>query len=73
MSDNPYRLPRTASPSRYDLVLAPDLESATFTGSVEVAVDVYRAVDELVCNAVDLAVAEAWVVVGGGLRRGAEV
>ncbi len=65
MSDNPYRLPRTASPSRYDLVLAPDLESATFTGSVDVAVDVHRAVDELVCNAVDLEIDEAWVGVGG--------
>src|SRR5215213_1334815 len=64
VSDNPYRLPRTATPSRYDLLLAPDLNAATFAGSVDVAVDVHRAVDELVCNAVDLEVDEAWVTVG---------
>jgi aminopeptidase N len=72
VSDNPDRLPRTASPSRYDLVLAPDLEAATFTGSVDVAVDVHRPVDELVCNAVDLEIDEAWVDVRGE-RLDAEV
>ncbi len=65
MSDNPYRLPRTATPSRYDLVLAPDLDAATFTGTVDVSLQVLSATDELICNAVDLEVDAAWVSVGG--------
>ncbi len=49
-----YRLPRTVVPSRYDLVLEPDLEAATFSGSAEVQVDVHERVDEIVVNALDL-------------------
>ncbi len=49
-----YRLPRTAIPSRYDLVLEPDLAAATFSGSADIAVTVHEAVTEIVLNAVDL-------------------
>lgn len=65
MSDNPYRLPRTAAPTRYDLLLVPDLATATFAGTVDVALDVTTATDELVCNAVDLEIDGAWVSVAG--------
>jgi len=54
VSDNPYRLPRTAAPTRYDLVLEPDLDTATFAGRVDVALDVRPGTDELVCNAVEI-------------------
>ena len=37
---NPYRLASTVVPSDYRLELAPDLEAATFTGSVEIDVEV---------------------------------
>jgi puromycin-sensitive aminopeptidase len=49
-----YRLPRTVVPRRYDLVLEPDLEAVTFTGSEVVTVDVTEPVDEIVLNAADL-------------------
>ena len=34
--DRRYRLPRTVVPSRYDLVLEPDLAAATFAGTVAI-------------------------------------
>ena len=49
-----YRLPRTVVPHRYDLVLEPDLEAATFAGSETVTLEVVEPVDEIVLNAVDL-------------------
>jgi puromycin-sensitive aminopeptidase len=51
-----YRLPRTVVPRRYDLVLEPDLDEATFTGNEAVVVEVLENVDEIVLNAIDLEV-----------------
>ena len=62
MTDNPHRLPRTARPTRYDLVLEPDLDAATFRGTVEIAVDVLEPVAELVLNAAELVIRSASVV-----------
>ena len=56
-----YRLPRTVVPTRYDLVLEPDLGSATFSGTVEIEIDVHERVDEIVVNALDLAIDQATV------------
>ena len=64
--DNPYRLPRTVLPLRYELHLRPDLPSSSFEGSVDIAVSVTEATDDVVLNAVDLEVDEAWVTCGGG-------
>ena len=58
---DPYRLPRSAVPVRYDVELTPDLPAATFAGRVEIQVDVVEAVDELVLNAVELDVSEVRV------------
>ena len=52
---DPYRLPRTVVPSRYDLRLEPDLAAATFAGRVEIAVDVHEPVEEIVLNAAECA------------------
>jgi puromycin-sensitive aminopeptidase len=60
-SYDPFRLPRTALPSRYDLVLEPDLATATFTGEVTIAIDVAQQVGELVLNANELDVHAATV------------
>jgi puromycin-sensitive aminopeptidase len=49
-----YRLPRTVVPRRYDLVLDPDLEAETFSGSETVEVEVRERVDEIVLNAAEL-------------------
>ena len=49
-----YRLPRTVIPSRYGLVLEPDLAAGTFVGTEDIAVAVHEPVTEIVMNAVDL-------------------
>jgi puromycin-sensitive aminopeptidase len=49
-----HRLPRTVTPSRYELRLEPDLGAATFAGDVVVHVDVHEPVDEVVLNAIEL-------------------
>ena len=56
MTDDPYRLPRTVVPSRYDLVLEPDLAAASFLGRVDIALDVTEAVERLVLNADELGI-----------------
>ena len=53
---DPYRLPRTVVPSRYDLRLEPDLTTFAFTGSETVTVSVVEPVTEIWVNAVDLSV-----------------
>jgi puromycin-sensitive aminopeptidase len=53
MSD-PYRLPRTVVPSRYELTLAPDLTTATYTGEETITVTLHEPTAEVVLNAVDL-------------------
>ena len=70
---DPYRLPRTVVPSHYDLTLVPDLGAATFTGTVAVTVDVADEVDEVVLNALELTIAEAWLENPEGIRRNATV
>src|SRR5215212_3330153 len=59
--DDPYRLPPGAVPSRYDVVLEPDLDAGTFRGEVDIAVGVTEPVAELVLNAVDLEIDAAAV------------
>ena len=61
---DPFRLPRTVIPSRYQLTLRPDLDAATFSGSVHVALTVQEATDTVVLNAIELEIDEAVVVVG---------
>jgi puromycin-sensitive aminopeptidase len=56
---DPYRLPRTVVPSRYDLRLEPDLAAATFAGRAEITVTVNEPVEVIVLNAAELAISEA--------------
>ncbi len=51
---DPYQLPRNAIPSRYDLTLQPDLQAATFTGSVIIALEVTEPTDAIWLNAAEL-------------------
>ena len=55
-ADDLYRLPRHSAPSRYDLTLRPDLESATFTGEVTIALITSESTDALVLNAIELGI-----------------
>ena len=62
VSLDPHRLPRHALPSRYDVTLRPDLDSATFTGTARVAVEVVTDDESaLVLNAADLGIASVAV------------
>jgi puromycin-sensitive aminopeptidase len=61
MAPDRHRLPGNASPSRYELLLTPDVEQGTFSGIVAISLAVTATSDELVCNALDLAIDEAWV------------
>jgi puromycin-sensitive aminopeptidase len=63
-----HRLPRTVVPGRYALTMEPDLDAATFRGSEDVTVDVVEPVTEVVLNAVDLTVDEAWLIAADGSR-----
>ena len=64
--EDPYRLPRTVIPSRYDLTIRPDLGQAMFSGSVDVALIVERPVERVVLNAVDLEIDEGWLAYDDG-------
>jgi len=56
---DPYRLPRIAVPSRYELRLEPDLEAFTFTGTCSTTLDVEHDTDVLVLNAIELELSDA--------------
>lgn len=48
------RLPKFATPKRYDIRLKPDLDSCIFNGIVSIDVDVVSSTKYLVLNAADL-------------------
>jgi puromycin-sensitive aminopeptidase len=68
-----FRLPRSVVPRRYDLVLEPDLDAATFSGSEDVQVEVRERVDTIVLNADELEISAGWLERGGGRIAIAEV
>ena len=51
---SPYRLPRTVLPSKYAVSLSPDLDKASFTGSVTISAEAAQTVNEIVLNAIEL-------------------
>ncbi len=61
MSPDPYRLPRQTRPERYDIRLEPDLEAASFAGTVTIAVTTDEAADVFVLNAAELEIASCRV------------
>ncbi len=63
-SEADYRLPRTVIPTHYEITLEPDLEEATFTGSVVIDVEVTEPVTDVVLNAIELDIESASIVVG---------
>src|SRR3954468_15230342 len=61
VSDNPYRLPQTVVPSRYRLMLEPDLAGATFSGTVSIDVTARDSVDLVKLNVAELDIASVRV------------
>ncbi len=59
MSPNPYRLPRTVLPSRYELRLEPDLEAFTFTGEESIDLEIIEATDTVVLNTLEIEIDHA--------------
>jgi puromycin-sensitive aminopeptidase len=51
---DPYRLPRTVVPQRYDLRLEPDLAAGSFQGEVTIAVTIAEPTSEIILNAIEL-------------------
>ena len=65
---NPFRLPRTVTPSRYDLTISPDLPSRSFVGRVTIELAVHEPLAQIVCNAAEITVHQAWAVDATGTR-----
>ena len=61
-----YRLPRTITPSRYDIELRVDPIAPTFEGTVDIAVTAHESVGEIVLNANDMTIHTATVVTANG-------
>ncbi len=53
---DPYRLPRSVRPSRYELRLEPDLAAATFSGMATITLTVESATTTVLLNAIELEV-----------------
>lgn len=58
---DPYRLGKNVVPERYDVELTPDLDAASFAGSVTIATSVAEATGTIVLNAVELDILSATV------------
>ena len=67
-TEQPHRLPRTVVPSRYDLTLEPDLDTGTFDGAIEVALEILEPVTEIVLNANELRLEDATLTAADGSK-----
>lgn len=71
---NPHRLPRSVVPRHYALWLKPDLDTATFDGTIAIDVDVNveaeveQGVTTVVLNAIELDIAQATIESGGATQ-----
>jgi aminopeptidase N len=61
-----FRLPRSVDPETYHLELEPNVATATFSGSVSIDAIVREPVDQIVLNAVELAVSDVEVKTAEG-------
>ena len=63
-SEAAYRLPRTVVPSHYDIKIEPDLDDASFRGTVGIDVDIAEPTSTVVLNAIELGIERARIAVG---------
>jgi puromycin-sensitive aminopeptidase len=69
MDPDPYRLPRSVVPERYEIRLEPDLERFTFVGEEIVTATVHEPVSEIVLNAAELEIREVSIRSAAGVVR----
>lgn len=63
---NPYRLPRTVEPERYELTLRPDLDASRFSGEEKVQVKIAEPIDEIRLNSAELEIISAELIDDAG-------
>jgi puromycin-sensitive aminopeptidase len=63
---NPYRLPRSVLPERYELVITPKLTAATFHGRADIRVRITEPVTEIRLNAAELEITSAVLATTAG-------
>ena len=63
---SPYRLPTNARPTAYRLTLTPDLQNFTFSGSVDIDVEVAEPTGRILLNAAELQISAATATVASG-------
>ncbi|MSY19033.1 MAG: M1 family peptidase, partial [Actinobacteria bacterium] len=56
MTLDPYRLPLTVLPRHYAVTLEPELDQASFAGTVRIDIEVTEGVERIVLNAIELEV-----------------
>ena len=64
-TESDYRLPRNVLPRHYDITLEPDLEVASFKGSVAIDIEVVEATSVITLNAIELEIHTAVVRCNG--------
>ena len=64
-SINQHRLPRTVTPEQYRVTLRPDIDAASFAGTVTIAATANEPVDEILLNSIELVITSATVRQGG--------
>ena len=65
-SPNDWILPKNVKPTRYVLILEPDLELFTFLGSEQITIDVDTPTDTIVLNSTELEIQSAAVTLANG-------
>jgi puromycin-sensitive aminopeptidase len=73
LENNPYRLDRTLVPSAYRIFITPDLEAATFSGRVEIDVDIVESTKVVKLNAIELELGAATLTIGGTAHRSTDL
>jgi puromycin-sensitive aminopeptidase len=73
MTVDPYRLPRSVTPSHYELAIAPDLRTCRFEGTTAITLTVHEPVREVVLNALELELHSAVLTDSSGRQQEAVV
>lgn len=63
-----YRLARAVVPSHYDIEIEPDLDNASFVGTVGIDVEIQEATSQIVLNAIELELHYAMVAVNDAVH-----